>query len=41
MGSQSVVYVYNIDVSFSLLILFTRGRWVVKNGQNSVYVAIE
>ena len=28
-------------VSFCLLSLFTRGRWVVKKGQNSVYVVIE
>ena len=26
---------------FYLLCLFTRGRWVVKRGQNSVYVNIE
>ena len=28
-------------VSFSLLVLFTRGRWVVKKGEISVYVVIE
>ena len=28
-------------VSFSLVVLFTRGGWVVKKGQNSVYVVIE
>ena len=28
-------------ISFSLVGLFTRGVWVVKKGQNSVYVVIE
>ena len=28
-------------VAFSLLRVFTRGRWVVKKGENSVYVIIE
>ena len=28
-------------VAFSLLRVFTRGRWVVKKGENSVYIVIE
>ena len=41
MGGQSIVYVHNIDGPFSFTKLFTRGRWVVKKGQNSVNVSIE
>ena len=40
-GGQSNVYAYSINGLFCLLRLFTRGRWVVKNGQNSVYVIVE
>ena len=41
MGGQSIVYVHNIDGPFLLSKLFTKGGWVVKKGQNSVYVVIE
>ena len=37
MGGQSIVYVHMINGPF----LFTKGGWVVKKGQNSVYVIIE
>ena len=40
-GSQSNVYYYEKNTLFYLLCLFTKGRWVVKTGQNSVYVNIE
>ena len=45
MGGQSIVYVHNIGGPFLFMYLqqglFTRGGWVVKKGQNSVYVVIE
>ena len=40
MGGQSNFYVHNIGGLFYLLRLFTRVGWVVKKGQNSVYVVI-
>ena len=40
-GGLSNVYSPMLKDSFSLLSLFTRGRQVVKKGQNSVYVNIE
>ena len=39
-GGQSNVYYYKVNTLFYLLCLFTRGRWVVKKVQNSVYVVI-
>ena len=42
MGGQSIVYVHNIDDPFFYLLrLFTKGGWVIKKGQNSVYVVVE
>ena len=43
-GGQPNVYVGYMDIvkrGPKCLLLFTRGRWVVKKAQNSVYVVVE
>ena len=36
-----VSQMFTFIISLCLLLLFTRGEWVVKKGKNSVYVVIE
>ena len=42
MGGLSIVYVHNKEgLFFFTKIVYSRDRWMVKKGQNSVYVVIE